>query len=393
MLLGDGAETLSQRLDGKRIVVCLGPGGVGKTTVSAAVAVAGALSGRRALALTIDPARRLANALGLTSLADTRRTVPDSWWEAAGLRPTGRLDAMMLDLKRSADALVERYAPSPESARRILENPLYAQASTAMAGSHDYMAMESLYELSRECDYDLLVLDTPPAAHALDFLEAPSRLAEGMGSGLEGFLAAVAGMGRGGLGFLQVALRIVVVGLSRFTGSQLLVDLAAFLLDASEMFGGFKARAQSVMDLLGSDESAFLVVTAPTAFATAEALHLREALRDRHLPFSGYVVNRTTPALGVVPARDAWPASAVLADRLRAEHRDLAFVDPTMLRRTVASLYTALDDLQVREALERSALAKLGDQEDAPHATVPELLEDVHDLGGLVEVARALGLL
>jgi len=298
----------------------------------------------------------------------------------------------MLDLKRSADALVERYAPDPASAQRILGNSLYAQVSTALAGSHDYMAMEKLYELSREDDYDLLVLDTPPAAHALDFLEAPGRLAEGMGSGLDGFLGAVAGMGRGGLGLLNVAVRIVVGGLSRFTGSQLLVDLAEFLLELSGMFSGFKARAQAVMNLLGSEQTAFLIVAAPTSFATAEARHLRQALVERSLPFGGYVINRTTPRLGELPAREGWPTPAALADQLRVEHRDLAVVDPTQLRRTVASLFTALDDLQVRASRERRALATLADDADVPLVAVPELLEDVHDLRGLVQVARVLGL-
>ncbi len=384
---------LAPRLDGKRIVVCLGPGGVGKTTTSAAVAVAGALTGRRALVLTIDPAHRLANALGLETLTESRRTIPDAWWRAGGLSPEGRLDALMPDLKRSADAFVERYAPSPELRRRIFDNPLYQQVSTALAGSHDYMAMERLYDLHREQEHDLLVLDTPPAAQALDFLEAPSRLVEGIGAaGLERFLQAVARMGRGGLGLLELAVRIVIGGLSRFTGAQLLTDLAEFFLDTSEMLPGFQDRARAVLELLASDETAFLIVTAPRAFAISEAEHLRGVLDERGLPFGGYVVNRTTPSPEDLPPRAEWPAPERLADDLRQAHPGLAIVEPTMFRRTLAGLYRALADQEVRAAREREALAPLLSGEDTPFVCVPELVEDVHDLGGLVEIARALGL-
>jgi anion-transporting ArsA/GET3 family ATPase len=173
---------IRQSLAGRRIAVCVGSGGVGKTSVAAALALAHALEGGRALVCTIDPARRLANALGLTALGNVEARIPDARLEEAGLRPGGQLFAMMLDVKRTWDDLVTRHAPDPASRERILGNRLYQQMSAALAGSQEYMAMEKLHELAADRDYDLLVLDTPPTAQALDFLDAPARILDFLGS-------------------------------------------------------------------------------------------------------------------------------------------------------------------------------------------------------------------
>jgi anion-transporting ArsA/GET3 family ATPase len=386
---------LSDVLRDRRILVCLGPGGVGKTTSSAALAVAGALSGRRTLVLTIDPAKRLANALGLDALSAEERPIEASWWAEAGLSPRGSLHALMLDTKRACDHLILKHAPSPEMRDRIMANPLYEQVSTALAGSHDYMAMEKLYELRQEGDYDLLVLDTPPSAHALDFLEAPRRLSEGMdATGVETLLRPMSSLGKGGLGILNVAMRVVVSGLSRFTGTNLLRDLADFFIDFSEMFGGFRARASAVLELLASEETSFLVVTAPASLTVAEALHLRRELRERSLPFGGYIVNRHHPSSGAMPSRDTWPLAEDLAGELATAG---VRSDPGILSALLASLYQTLEEEQLRVIRDSTVTARLraAASRGVPVpfvVTVPEFDEDVHDLRGLHAVASAMGL-
>ena len=388
-------EDLTELLARKRILVFLGPGGVGKTTMSASLAVAGAMSGRKTAVLTVDPARRLANALGLDSLNAEQRTLPESLWQTARLSPTGTLDAMMLDTKRASDTLIETHAPTPEVRDRILSNPLYEQVSTALAGSHEYLAMEKLYELHHQQDYELMVLDTPPAAHALDFLEAPHRLLDGMDvAGFERFLTSVSSVGRGGLGMLHLALRVVVAGLSRFTGAGLLTDLADFMLSFSTMFAGFKDRARSVMALLASEETAFLVVTAPAPFAISEAQHLRRCLEERGLPFGGYVVNRFHAHHEGLPPIADWPTPDALSQQLRSEHRPLAIVEPTMLRRTLGTLFDILEEEEVRADQDARAVESLrrGPGRSDAVITVPDFAVDVHDLAGLHAIACSMGL-
>ncbi len=399
----------------RRVLVCLGPGGVGKTTTAAAVGVGAALLGRRTLVLTIDPARRLAVAMGLDSISGEVRQVPATWWAAAeglGVGDAGaagpRLSAMMLDTKRACDHIVDKHARSDSVRRAIQDNPLYEQFSTALAGSHDYLAMERVYELRQEDEFDLIVLDTPPAAQAVEFLEAPRRLLAGMDtSGIDHLLQPIAAAGRslaGGTGgklVLGTAARVVTAGLSRFTGGQLLTDLASFLLSFSSMFPGFQARAEAVMRMLSSEETAFLVVSAPTDFAAAEALRLRRTLDERKLPFGGFVVNRFHPA----PLGSSAPASA---NRKGDARRDGALPPlETMLaalgdgaspelRQALPQLYATLAEDIALAARDDRALRRLrtsADASSAPVALVPEQPEDVHDLGGLAQVAGHLGLL
>src|SRR5512143_1756857 len=236
---------------GKRIAVCVGPGGVGKTTLAAAVALQRALEGGRVLVCTIDPARRLANALGLETLGNVEAHVPAHKFREAGLAPRGQLFAMMLDVKRTWDDLVARHAPDRARQERIYKNRIYQQLSSALAGSQEYMAMEKLYELATERDYDLIVLDTPPTAHALDFLEAPDRILDFLGNETARKLFSPAvGATRLGARIFQLGGSYVARTLSRFTGSDVLRDVGEFLGQFQGMYDGFKERASAVRSLL-----------------------------------------------------------------------------------------------------------------------------------------------
>ncbi len=273
-----------------RIVVCCGAGGVGKTTTAAALGVRAAERGRKVVVLTIDPARRLAQSMGLTELDNTPRRV-DGVGEAAG----GELHAMMLDMKRTFDEIVESHA-APDKARAILENPFYQSLSAGFAGTQEYMAMEKLGQLRADDEWDLIVVDTPPSRSALDFLDAPKRL----GSFLDGrfirLLTAPAKVGgRAGLKFVNLG----VSGLSIFTGllnkllgTGLLRDMQTFVAAMDTMFGGFRTRADATYRLLQAPGTAFLVVASPERDALREAAYFVERLAADRMPLAGLVLNR-----------------------------------------------------------------------------------------------------
>lgn len=281
------------------IVVCSGSGGVGKTTISAAIALEGARRGRKTIVLTIDPAKRLANSLGLKALGNEPQRIEPQKFEAAGLEPC-ELDAMMLDTKTTFDRLIHRYASDEERARRILENRFYQAISGALGGTHEYMAMEKLYELHSEGGYEFIVIDTPPTRNALDFLEAPRRMTSFLeGRLLKWFLLPAVGGGKGifkafnfaAVQFLRVARRII--------GAQVLEDTAEFFANFEGMYEGFKERAQSVFELLRRPESMFVVVTSPGEAAVDEALFFASTLNDYDLHFGGLVANRVHPTFDV----------------------------------------------------------------------------------------------
>jgi len=278
-------------LSAKEIVVACGPGGVGKTTISASLAAtAAARLGGRVLVLTVDPARRLADALGVGGLGNVACRVADEAFEEAGVRPKGELYAAMLDMSESWDALVRMHAPDPRTANEILSNPLYRNITRRFAQGHDYIAMERLYELHEQGDYDLLVVDTPPALNALDLLDAPARMAEFFSSRL--------------LRWLVVPYRSRLVNLAsrpfyqvadRILGSQFLEDLAGFFILFQTMRDGFVARADAVNRLLRDVRTTFVVVTTLEAVPAVEAEQLIENLRDRHLHLGLLVCNRVLP--------------------------------------------------------------------------------------------------
>jgi anion-transporting ArsA/GET3 family ATPase len=337
--------TLLDTLEGKEICICAGSGGVGKTTTSAAIAAGMAARGLKVCVLTIDPAKRLA----------------ELW-------------AMMLDAKATFDELVARQAPDEESRDRVLENRIYQQISNALAGSQEYMAMEKLFELNTEGDFDLLVLDTPPSRNALDFLEAPGRLTQFIeGRSLKvfmkptGFAAKVAGRGA------TVALSVM----KRIVGFDLIADLAEFFNAFSGMVDGFQARAKRVNKLLAEPTTCFLVVCGPQGEPINEAVYFHRKLVEAKLPFGGVIVNKVHyPAEKLRGEVDDLPAT--LAEKLDDE--DLA--------RRVAANFSDYQALAERDARNIEHLAR--ELRATGVIRVPYMDEDVHDLAGLAEINRYL---
>ena len=302
---------------GSRIVVCAGSGGVGKTTVSAAIALEAARRGRKTIVVTIDPAKRLANALGLRQLSNEPRRIPTRKFHDAGLEPAP-LYAMMLDTKRTFDELVIRYAKVPAQAERILGNRLYQAFSGAMSGTHEYMAMEKLYELDLEGAYDLIVIDTPPTRNAMDFLEAPKHLTSFFeGKLLKWFLIPAIGGGKGLFRAVNFAAVQFLKVVTRVVGAEVLKDTAEFAANFEGMYDGFKERAQAVYDLLRQPATAFVVVTTPHEQAVEEALFFATTLNRHRLPFGGLVVNRIHPEFDLgLPDDSGAPTGSPMVDRL-----------------------------------------------------------------------------
>lgn len=368
------SPTLANVLDGKEVVICAGSGGVGKTTTSAAIATGLAARGLKVCVLTIDPAKRLADSLGLEELGNDARRVDPKLFEAQGVEITGELWAMMLDPKQTFDELIARQAPDEESRDRVLNNPIYQQISGALAGSQEYMAMEKLFELHTEGDYDMLVLDTPPSRNALDFLEAPRRLTQFIeGKSLKvfmkptGFAAKVAGRGA------TVALSVM----KRIVGFDLIADLAEFFNAFSGMVDGFQARAKRVNKLLAAPTTCFLVVCGPQGEPIDEAVYFHRKLVEAKLPFGGVIVNKVHyPAEELRGDDEDLPAT--LAEKLGDE--DLA--------QRVAANFADYQALAERDARNIEHLAR--EMRATGVIRVPYLDEDVHDLAGLAQINRYL---
>ncbi len=359
-------------LEGRSICICAGSGGVGKTTTAAAIAAGMAARGKKVAVLTIDPAKRLADSLGLDELGNTERQVDPDLFTEAGVDPgRGELWAMMLDAKATFDEVVRKHAPDEETRERILENRIYRQISNALAGSQEYMAMEKLFEIHQEQRYDLLVLDTPPSRNALDFLDAPKRLTQFIeGRSLQIFIRPT------GLGMRIIGRgSSVVFGvLKRVTGLDLIEDLSEFFTAMSGMVAGFRERAKRVNELLADRRSTFLVICGPAGEPIEEAVYFHRRLVEAELPFGGVIVNKVHTEGRDGP--DVGPElEAELSAALGGEH-DLA-------GRVAANLddYRALADRDARniEKLVRELRASEVIQ-------VPYLAEDVHDLEGLFEI-------
>jgi anion-transporting ArsA/GET3 family ATPase len=270
-----------------RIVVCCGSGGVGKTTTAAALGLRAAERGRKVVVLTIDPARRLAQSMGIDSLDNTPRRVKGID-ESAG----GELHAMMLDMKRTFDEIVEAHA-NGDRARQILENPFYQSLSAGFAGTQEYMAMEKLGQLRSRDQWDLIVVDTPPSRSALDFLDAPKRLGSFLDGKLIRVLMAPAKLGgRAGMKFLNVGMSMMTGALGKLLGGQLLQDVQTFVAAMDTMFGGFRTRADATYRLLQAPGTAFLVVAAPERDALREASYFVDRLAAESMPLAGLVLNR-----------------------------------------------------------------------------------------------------
>ena len=347
-------------LEGRRIVVCAGAGGVGKTTTAAAIAMGMAERGLKVAVVTIDPARRLADSLGLEELGNEPRLVDPERFSAHGVEVTGELWALMLDSKRTFDALIERLAPDAATRDEVLSNRIYQQLSGAVAGSQEFTAIAKLYELDQEGDYDLLVLDTPPSRNALDFLDAPKRLAGFFqGRAIKMFLRPAGLGGR----ILGRGTGVVFGLLERLTGVDLLHDLSVFFRALGGMIDGFTERARRVDALLEDPATTFLIVTAPRHDPVEEAIYFHSKLAEAGMPFGGLVVNRLHVA-----------AEANGSPELEAElGADLA-----------ARVTTAAEELGALAKREAASLEHLRTRlGDPPTIVVPELEGDVHDVEGL----------
>ena len=377
----------------RKIIVCVGSGGVGKTTMSAAIALRAAQLGKSACVVTIDPARRLATAMGLPPLGNTETRVANERLEAAGIPPlTGQLWAMTLDTKRTWDDLVVRFALDRTQARRILDNHYYQQLSTALAGSQEFMAMEKLYELHESRKYDLLVLDTPPTRHALDFLDAPQKMMGFMDeSVLKPFLASSLTAGRWGLGFLTNSSAWMFKMLERITGFQVMRDVSDFIGSFSGMHAGFRERAGKVEALLRARASIFVLVTSPNPVTVEEATYFYRKLAAKRLPFGGFIVNRIhADALLEHGAKDAWAAMR----KDPAQILQALGVTPSLpqAERMADKLAENFQHLQGLAETDAAQLERLEKACAGPHfwRPVPAFDVDVHDLSGLARVNQHL---
>jgi anion-transporting ArsA/GET3 family ATPase len=345
------------------VVVCCGSGGVGKTTAAAALALEGARRGRRACVVTIDPAKRLADALGLAELTNTPGRIDGDW--------PGELWALMLDTKTTFDNLVVRYAGGPDQARRILENGLYRNISGALSGTQEYMAMEKLYELHEEAQFDLVVVDTPPSRNALDFLDAPRRLTRLLDNRIFRLLIMPT---RAYLKAVSAATQAFLRTVSKVVGSEVVGDAVAFFQAFEGMEQGFRDRAQKVSELLADPATAFVLVASPRADTVDEAIYFADKLQEAGIGVDALIVNRLHPRFGDVGSGGT--------DRERAD---------TLAGTDLGVLYANLADFREVSEREESHFAELATKvAPAPVARVPFLAGDVHDLDGLATIGSHL---
>ena len=357
-------------LETARIVVCCGSGGVGKTTTAAALALRAAERGRRTVVLTIDPARRLAQSMGLTELDNIPRAV-----KGVQVTGSGSLDAMMLDMKRTFDEIVETHA-EPGKAQQIFDNPFYQALSSSFAGTQEYMAMEKLGQLRASGTYDLIVVDTPPTRSALDFLDAPERMTTFLdGRLVKVLLAPAKAGGKAYLKVVTVGFNVFTSAITRIIGASVLQDLSQFVAALETMFGGFRERAQATYDLLKDPGTAFVVVATPERDALREASYFVERLATEQMPLAGLVVNRVHHSA----------AAGLTAQKSLAAAEEL---DPASLTAGVLRLHAERLALSQREA-------RLQERFTSAHPNVPVVEVaaqpgDVHDLDGLRSVGADL---
>ncbi|HPM78981.1 MAG TPA: ArsA-related P-loop ATPase [bacterium] len=367
----------------KRIVVCVGSGGVGKTTVAAALAVQAALAGKKTLVLTIDPARRLANSLGLVELDNTETRIEPAIFAQAGVEPRGELWGMMLDVKRTFDELIHRIAPNRDAAERILDNHYYQNLSDALAGSQEYMAMEKLYEVQAERDYEVIVVDTPPTKHALDFLEAPKRMADFLdGKVIQWFLKPSMKAGKMGLAMAQRSAAMAFKMLERFTGYEMMADLAEFFLAFDGMYDGFKNRAAHVKKLLGAASTGFVLVTSPANPAIDEAAFFYDRLAREKMKPAAVVFNRVHQ--WPIPGDEYIAAAKATRERIMARFSQYAPAIDALIGNAVDQARMTRDDAEAIDKFLRHGRKQVGVYR------VPAFAEDVHDLSALLRVGAYL---
>ena len=353
-------SVLEDVVDSRSVIVCCGSGGVGKTTAAAALAIAAALRGRRACVVTIDPARRLADALGTSGIGSEPHEIAGPW--------PGELHVVMLDAKTTFDELVGRYARDTEQADRILENRLYRNLASVLSGTQEYMATEKLFELDESADYDLIVVDTPPTRHALDFLDAPRRFETFLDNRI--FRTFVA-PGSSYLRVASLAGQLVLRSIARVAGAEIVDDTLAFFAAFQGLEQGFRDRAERVERLLAEHSTGFVLVATPRRDAIDDAHFFVDELDRRHGIIDALVVNRIHPEFG--PAPEPGPVTNAAGAAAWVE------------------LVGNLTDLESIARRESGFLADLvGAVAPAPVVRVPFLDADVHDVEGLLSVVRHL---
>ena len=353
---------LTELVESSEIIICCGSGGVGKTTAAAVLAMRAARAGRRAVVVTIDPAKRLADALGLDGIGNSPKAIEGDW--------SGELSAVMLDTKSTFDAIVSTYAADDQQAERILSNRFYRNISGALSGTQEYMAMEKLYELQADQHFDLVVVDTPPTRHALDFLDAPRRLTTFLDHRLYRMLMAPT---RGVMKAVNVAAQTFVRSVAKVVGADVFDDAIAFFTAFEGMEQGFKQRAAIVLELLTDPRTAFVLVASPRRDTVEEAHFFAAKLGENDIPVEALIVNRMHPRFG-----DGRPEAA------RERARTLSGTD-------LGSLYANLAEFTLVAAREEEHLEGLAELvAPAPVVRVPFLRSDVHDVAGLDEIAEHL---
>jgi anion-transporting ArsA/GET3 family ATPase len=380
--------SLGSLLRDRRILVCVGSGGVGKTTTAASLGLAGARAGRRTLVLTIDPAKRLANALGLPQLGHEELRVPDEKLAIinAGGGSGGTLHAMMLDQKRAFDELVEHYAPDPAQRERIFGNRIYREVSSRLAGSHEYAAMAKLYDLAREGRYELIILDTPPTANALDFLDAPERVTAAIDSpAIQWLVKPYLSAGRVSLKAVGMGAAFVLRRLARFVGSAFLEDMARFFIEFNAVLGGFRERAHEVATILRQPDVGFVLVSSAEPMSVDEAIFFHERLVQSRMPLGGFVVNRVHQRGPAAPGRE------LLIERLSARP-ELRGYSPDDVVQVAADFDRTYREFQALAEIDATQIERLARASGgaAPVVTVPFFDRDVYDVEGLAAMVDCL---
>lgn len=369
---------LEELLQNKKLIVVCGSGGVGKTTVSASLALMGALMGKKTIVLTIDPAKRLATSLGLKEIGFVAKKIDPTLLERLTTRPGAELYAMMLDPKNTFDMLVTKHAPSKEAAENILKNKLYQHMSSMIAGSQEYMAMEKLNDIIGEDKYDLIILDTPPTVHAVDFLEAPNRMIAMIEhSLLKIFLKPALFVGKSGFKLFQRGSSVALKVLDKITGFDFLRDLSEMLTAFKDLLDGFKERAEQIKKILSQDSTAFIMVAVSESKSLAELGYLASKLKKLDLDLEGLVLNRIYPLYSKSPS-EREKDTKLLADEVGSE-----------AAQKMVDTYLDFLSLAKRDDEFKSEVQKILDKK-AKVCAIPLFETDIHELEGLYRLGSYL---